>query len=371
MFIDDVAEFPLVQNKRRDTYYNMQIWLDRFEEQMMIEKLDHKTIKSYLEALKGFMDFLYEYRKSIKMDQIGAKFINRYLIAYQYKIGVKAFKKKHISKEELDVLEAQVEKKELGRNDAIFTILESFENTLSHRLVVLKKFLRYITENNKDLHDYVKIFNQVVHIKIKEKVTTYLTKQELEKVSELMQQWPNVYKQYKKKSSLKYAYADAFMMMVFVLTGARGEEITLVRQKDIKEAIGSKDGEAYYLIDILHGKGNKIRTVSVQKKHIEKFVTYLKENLPDENYYMSSRFIHGSYMMKPCHPNTIRRFGNLVFDILKIKKTGLHTIRRGYATKQLMYGEADISIVAKELGNTPAILHKHYLKHNVEDLMEK
>ena len=63
------------------------------------------------------------------------------------------------------------------------------------------------------------------------------------------------------------------------------------------------------------------------------------------------------------------KFANFILNKLEINKSGLHAFRRGYVTKRIGKDKIDVSICAKEVGNTVAILEKHYLKHNAEHFL--
>ena len=368
MFFDDVAEYPLVQDYSQDTLVNMLAWLDRYLEFLEIEKVSPKTKKAYHEALQSFMNFIKKHKNTILMDQIGAKFINRYLNNYQFIIAKKALEKENITKEKFHLVSKQNRARNLGKNDANFEVLEQFQSTITQRLTVLKMFLKFITENNKDLHDYVKVFPQLVKVKIQEKDTPYLTANELETVISFMYKWPTIYKKHKPKSSLRYAYRDALLLLIYALSGARSEEVVHIKLEDIKEM--QHKGEDFYVIKLTHAKGGKLRNISIKKHYIEEYIEYFIDNLPHKGYYLSSTYMHNQYINKVYHPNNIRKFANFILKLLNINKSGLHTFRRGYATKRLIVDNANISLVAKEIGNTPEILHKHYFKHNVEDIMD-
>lgn len=365
MFLDDVAEYSITENTKDDVHKNISVWVDRFLEEVELDKVSNKTKKSYSEALSIFLTFLKKNQKGLTITDIGAKFINRFLIWYQYEIAKKKKLENGFSDEVLKEIQKIYKSKKLGKNDANFTIYEEFENSLQHRLTVLKKFLKFISENNKEQFDFTKIFSNIVKIKIKDKFTDYLTVDEMQQMLQFSQMWIDVYKDYKPNSSRRYAYRDSLMLLIFLLTGARGDEVVHIKLRDI--SLYKKGEEPYYIIKIEHAKGGKKRSVAVEKDYIVNYITYLEKELPNENYYLSSTFVSCQYSNKRMHPNTIREFANYIMRIIGINKKGLHAFRRGYATKRIMHDGADISIVAKELGNTSPILEKHYLKHNAED----
>ena len=61
-----------------------------------------------------------------------------------------------------------------------------------------------------------------------------------------------------------------------------------------------------------------------------------------------------------------RVFSNDTLKFLGINKTGLHAYRRDYVSMRVGEDKVLVSLVAKEVGNTSAILEKHYFKHDAE-----
>jgi len=360
-FIDDVAEFNLSVQKIT-LYKNLKLWYGRWEEELYRNKVSPRTLNSYRFAVNTFLDFA-KRNRNVPMEGISVKFINRYLIDYQIKIARLKAGEGLLEKEAVLQIEKESKLNNIGKNDANFTVHESFENTLSQRITILKMFLKFITENNKEQHDYTKLFDKLARIKIQDKFTDYLTVSELEEVVKYMQIWVEIYKDHKPKCSLRNAYRDAFLMLIYALTGARSDEVVHIKLQDI--SLFKKDGKERYIIKIEKGKGGKKRSVSVKKEYLHKFVDYFSKELPNSTYYISSTYKKG-YTNAPMNPNTIRVFSNNILKNIGINKTGLHAFRRGYVTKRIGNDDVDISIVAKEVGNTTAILEKHYLKHTAE-----
>jgi integrase len=184
----------------------------------------------------------------------------------------------------------------------------------------------------------------------------------MDEVIALMSVWTNVYKTHKPKGSIESAYRDSLLILLYVLTGARSAEVVKIKLKEI--SLFSHNSKEYYSIKILEGKGDKIREVGVEAGFIKQHIEHFKSVLPDDDFYLSSSFSHGSYLNKSHHPDTIRRFGNYILQVLGINKKGLHTFRRGYATRRVVEDGVDISIVAKEMGNSSSVLERYYLKHS-------
>lgn len=360
-FIDDEQLSPLSSGTIDE---DINFWVNQFLENKEVEKVAPKTLKSYRQALDSFQDFVKRHSDNNAIENIGAKFINRYLIEYQAQLAIALLQENKISIKDYNIVTKQKDKKFLGKNDALFEILKEFENTLTHRTTVVKMLLKFISENNSDSHDYVIIFHQIAKIKSKEKFTDYLTLQEMDEVIDFMTVWVNVYKKYKPRSSERYAYRESLLMLLYVLTGARSEEVVKIKLEDIKEF--EHRSKSYYRIRIQEGKGSKIREVAVEADFIKRHIKFLRAELPENCYYLSSTYSHGAYLNKPHHQDNIRKFGNYILKILGINKSGLHTFRRAYATKRVVQDGVDISIVAKEMGNTAGVLERFYLKHNAE-----
>jgi len=356
--LDDIADFPLEVNKKTPAE-NLLLWKERFIDEIKRKKTSEKTIRTYSIAIDTFISFSEKHNdKSISL--IGAKYINRYLAEYQLKLLQKKTFSWPLKDENIVTVKTELASNELGKNGANFTVFEGFENTLSQRQTIVKIFLKFITENNKDQHDYTSMFKGMAKIKISEKFTDFLTKEEIDRVVSLMQSWPENYMNYKKMNNERYVYRNAALIIIYALTGGRSEEMVHVRLKDIKE--DSENNR--YIIKINKGKGGKKRSVWIEKFYFEKFYIFFKGILPSDEYYISSTYSNGGYTNVPMSPGHIRTFGNDILNILGIQKTGLHAFRRGYVTNRIIHGKVDISIVAKEAGNTVAILEKHYLKHN-------
>ena len=220
-------------------------------------------------------------------------------------------------------------------------------------------FFRFISENNADGHSFERALKKMVTIRVKDRLTAYLKPKEMLEIIEYLQRWDTEYQTYFPHSDIRYAMRNAFMLLIYALTGARGDEVVKVKLKDIDR--DTIDREPYYIISIHHGKGGKVRRIGVEEKYIKKFVEYFSSSLPSGDYYISSTFRSGKYLNKPFHVNNIRKFANIVFEILGYNVTGLHAFRRGYVTMRVRDG-VSVGIVAKEVGNTTQVLEKHYLK---------
>jgi len=369
IFTDDQEEFPLSEGYMHTASEDLSIWVERFIEQCMLDAVSEKTIKSYKEALEPFIDFS-KMHVDTTIEEISARYINRYLQYYQNRLVDILVENKKIESTDLEIVKAEIKKSKLGKNDANFYIAEQCENSLLHRSTVLKMFLKFISEKNQEEIDYTKLFRNIVKINISEKDTKHLTAEELDEIVNFISEWTSKHKRFKPRSEPQHAYRDALLLLLYAYTGARSEEVVLIRLEDITELTHNK--KRFYAIKIKHGKGGKTRSIAVLKTKISKYIDYLRENLPSEKYYISSIFEKGIYINKPYHQDNIRKFSNYILnDALGIKKTGLHVFRRSYATKRLTKDNINIALVAKELGHSVAMLEQHYFKHDVTDSIQE
>lgn len=360
-FVDDDNSSPL---SCEDLYSDMKSWIAIFIENKQDHGLAEKSLKSYEDALLSFLNFVKKHSSNNKMENIGAKFVNRYLIEYQSILAEKKFNNAANSVEKLDCYNRvikQVNKNNFGRNDVNFEVLPEFSNTLLHRTSIIKMLLIYISENNDSDFDYRGCFSDIKTISIKEKDSDFITVDEMDKVIDLMRIWITVYKAKgnKPRQSLQYAYRNSLMILIYALTGARSEEVVMIKLKDI--SLFRYYGKDYYKIYIANGKGGKQREVAVEEDFIKYHINYLKQNLPSDDYYLSSRYSKNRYLKEHMNPDLIRKFGNDILKILGIEKSGLHSFRRGYAIRRVFDNKKPLAIVAKELGHSVTTLEKHYL----------
>jgi len=362
-FIDEDNSLPLsIGNIEED----MEYWINSFLEDKMNKKVAEKTIKSYSNALKTFKDFVKRNAKDNAMSNVGATFVNRYIIEYQSLLAEQKLQTKNLNEKDKTLLRKianQKNEKFLGKNSASFDVFNGFESTLIHRQTVVKMLLSYISCNNSDNKDYTLIFKNLATIKKTQKFTEYLTPDEIDTIVDYMQDWVNMYHRNFPDKDINNAYRDALLLLIYALTGARSAEVVQIKLKDI--IYFKHKGRDFYIVRIANGKGGKIREIAVLATFIEQFVNYFKKNLPNDEYYIGSIKKGDCYTERHIHEDTIRRFANNILKELNINKSGLHVFRRGYATKEVIENKKDLSIVAKQLGNTVAILEAYYIKNDI------
>ncbi len=366
-FEDDVAQWDLTNGGGLCS--DLEVWLERYVDIVSSAGRSKKTIKTYREAISTFIDFSRQYDSILDIDSITAKYVNNYVMWYQ---NILASKSKITPLEQAE-LRGNVPGK-MGHNDAKISIIKQFESSVSNRITILKQFLKFVTANNKQLHDFTKAYEWYVKVEIKVQNKDYLTEEETEELVAFMKAWPDIFRDYSKRKSVEDAYRDAFIVLVYCLTGARSDEILSVKLEDIYEAHQKDDSgkkESFYMIRLLQTKGDKYREIALFKDDVERFVLFFKESLPDPSYFISSPFVNGFYINRKIADSTMYRFATWAMKIQGIDKSGRHVMRRGYATNELAKGK-DIGSVAKELGHTSiTTTDKHYVKNNPELLMKQ
>ena len=370
-FQDDLAEWEL--NSGQGLSQTIEIWLERYIAQKYAQAVSPKTIKSYREAIVPFMTYSHQYESMMEIEDVTAKFINNYLLWYQEHLAQDDFVNQKIDQTVYNEVMSN-RKANRGRNDAKLTITYKYEKSLSHRLTVLKQLLSFISENNKEQKDFTLLFKYFTKIKVQKRSTDYLTNEELEELIAFMKEWPRLFKEYKPKSSERYAYRNALIVLLYCLTGARSDEVISLKMEHILESSYKDDNghiHHFYTIQYHTTKGDKYREVVVHKDMIEPYVAYMKTALPDSTYTISSTYTKGHYTNKKMNDSEMYLFVTWALHTMGIKKSGRHIIRRGYATKELADGK-DLAIVALELGHTSTnTTFSAYVKNNPELMMKR
>lgn len=370
-FTDDIGTWS-IEDKSRAPRENIELWEQRWIEHVRTNPqrkkgnsntVSPKTIRSYRHGIAQLKLWAERFSR-IPLSMINAKYLNRFMLDYQLRLAKEAVDSGRLDIQTYRRLLVEAKEGILGHNDSGFTILEQFENTLRQRQTIIKMFFRFITEKNSEQVDFTKALSEMRNIRVGERFTQYLTPKELDDMIRYMQIWPDIYKDHYPKSHERYAYRNALLLTLYALTGARGDEVVHIRLRDIREHKEGRKG--YYFINIEKGKGGTKRTVRVEQKHISRFLAYFKSVLPDDSYYLSSTYRDGQYRKTPSDINNVRKFANRILKLLGINKSGLHIFRRGYVTKRIAIDKEVAATVAKEVGNTTAILEKHYLKNTAE-----
>lgn len=370
-FQDDLAQWDLCT--ANGLVSDLDAWRDRYITEKVAQGVSDKTRKSYGEALTPLIEFAHQYDSIMDMEGLSAKFVNNYLMWYQEQLAAKDFEVNKITMEEYNQVLFN-RKAARGKNDAKLIIVYRYEKSLSHRLTVLKQLLLFISENNKENKDFTPLFKYFSKIKVQKRKTEFVTENELEELSDFMKHWPEVYKKHFPKSSERYAYRNALIVLLYCLSGARADEVISLKMEHIKES-EYKDEHGtvhlFYIIAYHTTKGDKYREVVVRREEIEPFVEYMRSALPDPSYVLSSTYTNGAYTNKKMPDVDMWKFTTYALKEIGVNKSGRHIIRRGYATKELADGK-DLAIVAMELGHTSTnTTFSAYVKNNPELMMRQ
>lgn len=346
---------------------SLEVWSERYIEDRVRENIKDSTVASYREAFNTFMEFSAAFN-NIKMEQLGDKFIDAYIFWYQIKLAEVAYERAKIDVKTLKLIKANLEP---GRKKkTAFYFDRRFSNTLSHRLVVVKQVLKFISYHNEEKHDYLPSFAKVVTIPEQTSEQSYLSIEELHGFIALMQEWPDACKSYQKRCNELVSYRDSLLMLIYAFTGARAEEVAVVRMSDIglREYTYRGVYGSFYTISLRHTKNGNIRELAVFSDLIKMHIEKLKEHLSEDDY-IGSTFSEGASTGKHVDHKHIYLFFKKACDILGYEnKAGLHDVRRGYATEQLSEG-VDIGQLAIDLGHTSWKTTQLYAKNSKETAM--
>jgi integrase/recombinase XerD len=370
-FQDDLAEWDLCTGK--GLVNDLDAWRDRYITEKVAQGVSDKTRKSYGEALTPLIEFAHQYDSIMDLEGMSAKFVNNYLMWYQEQLSAKDLEANKISMDEYNQVLSN-RKANRGKNDAKLSIVYRYEKSISHRLTVLKQLLLFISENNKENKDFTPLFKYFTKIKVQKRKTEFVTENELEELIDFMKHWPEIYKKHFPKSSERYAYRNALIVLLYCLTGARADEVISLNMEHINESEYKDDNgitHLFYTIAYHTTKGDKYREVVVRREEIELFVEYMSKNLPDGSFTISSTYANGSYTNKKMADVEMWKFTTFALKAIGGNKSGRHIIRRGYATKELADGK-DLAIVAMELGHTSTnTTFSAYVKNNPELMMRQ
>lgn len=367
---DEVAEYSISAGRNSSIVDDLLIWKERYLAD--IPSISKHTLRAYDAALSTMIDFAKEAvdpggARKFGIRDIGASFLNSYIIYYIKHLSDYALARGNICEEEhLENLRAN--KGGLGKNLRKVYVPYRFEKTVGQRLTIIKQMLSYVTANNKEGVDFVRHFSSVASVKVQFRQTEYLNGDELERLIAIAQEWPFVYKKHigiKQKGREFVAWRNSFIVLLYATTGMRSTEALGIRLEDIKVGRYKVDGEETdaYEIRIVAGKGRKERVVTAPKEALSDHVEYLKNVLPGERSCIGSRSPKSN---TPVSYTSIYNYMKHLLTASEIEKRGFHTIRRGVATRMIARG-VEIENVALLLGHSSiATTYEFYIKNNPE-----
>lgn len=208
--------------------------------------------------------------------------------------------------------------------------------TKNNTIVVVKNFLKFISEHNTNKFDFKITIAPKDIIKKERKVIEVISPDKeyslfLNGIDEITYRYNNA--------------RNKLLLKIALFTGMRISEITYLKYKDVN----IEDKQFSFKIV---GKGNKKRTLYVEKKDIiilwEMHLNELdmKQKEPD-CYVFSNRY------GEPLADRTVSNYVRKILELKHIKtsKTGLHLARHSLATKLLFSGEHSIEDISALLGH--------------------
>ena len=355
---DAVAEYSISETGRCGE--DIRIWADRYISSL--RSPSPATVRSYRSVFSIFIAYCTKHEGHITITDIGAAFINNFLLIYMENTALMDLQNKRISQEEYNKI-VQSNSGDLGLNNVNISVPYQYEKSVSHRLTVIKQLLRFISANNKEQIDFVHRFDKMLSVHVQKRKTDYCSTKELERLKTVALQWPYTYTQYiKEKGTLApfRAWRNSFLILLYTLTGMRTSEALDLRFEDFEEM--EVDATSYYAIRIRAGKGNKERQVIAPMEFLKAHLEQLQSFLGSQGYIAprSPKIIN-----KPMSYTALYLATKPLFQAAGIQKSGFHNIRRGYATEEIASGRS-ITKVALQLGHGSVnTTFDAYIKNNL------
>lgn len=353
---DALAEHSISQTGECDK--DVQFWKERYIKSL--RSSSPATKRSYEAVFKPFIAYCKKHKKEISIENIGAAFINNYIVNYIENLAKKDLNKGHINQERYqEIIDANCG--DLGLNSVNISIPYDYEKSVSHRLTVIKQLLKYITANNKEQIDFVRSFAMMASIRVQKRKTDYYDNEEMMMLIEFAQAWPEIYHNHvSNKGELAEfrAWRNSFLVLVYALTGMRSSEALALQFEDF-EVLKLEQG-AFYGIRIREGKGNKERQVVAPIEPLGRYLRKLQSYLGEEGYIA----VQSPKTNKPISYTALYLTVKPMLEAAGIGKSGFHNFRRGYATQEIANGRS-ITKVALQLGHSSVgTTFDNYVKNN-------
>jgi site-specific recombinase XerD len=271
-----------------------------------------KTTSTYSRILEEFIEFL---NCENSLNTLTIKDLNKYFV-FQY---FEELKKRKLSKA-----------------------------TLNLHLKVIKRFFKFISENNESGVDLLYPIEKVT-IKLDDKEIVTYTKRELEKIKEYLFNFLDKSKNYER-------YKNALCISFILFTGMRASECLNIEEDNV-EIAKTEDNQEYIKIKIL-GKGNKERYVYLDEVFID-YLNKLHKLKPVESKYLFSKLDK-----KPMQYMNIFTYNKRLLEKLYInpKKAGLHIYRHTLASN-LVEQNINLETIKEILGHSDiSITSRYYAK---------
>ncbi|BDY14011.1 tyrosine-type recombinase/integrase [Hydrogenimonas cancrithermarum] len=331
-------------------------------------------MRSYSEALHTFVTFCALYDGKLQIHEIGAKFINRYIMYYVEKLAARDLETGRIPQNEYDAIMEKYNQN-FGPNGRDTPIPARYQKTLQHRLTVLKSFLRFISMQNKDGHDFTRIFPQVAKASSTKNDLgqRYLSENQLAALVSTAYEWPAYYKTLVGSSGSGkgrefVAWRNSLLMLIYALTAMRASEALHLKLEDFEPFTKRfENGHVLdlYAISVKEAKGGRARKVVAPtkflKKHLDRMHHYFHG---DKTRYIASRTpVHN----EPISYTALYNYSKWIYQAAGMDDmSGFHCIRRGWATREIGAGKPP-ALVSKQLGHKSfTTTHTHYVITNDE-----
>lgn len=329
-FLDNIESWELEPEKDwRDNYL---FWTKEYI-QNKIDTLstrflnDKKSFELTIQEIK-FADNMHSLKDEINnLSKLKVKGAKSYFIAiYKFYLFLEKVKTNKISEIENLALKA-----------FIISLEGEVSNTTKINMMVrVKNFLKFISEHNSEKFDF--------KISIAPKDVIKNEKKTVEVISP-----DKEYSLFLKgidEFTFKFNNArNKLLLKIALFTGMRVSEITYLKYKDIKLE------NNFFAFNIV-GKGNKKRTLFIEKKNIiSLWDLHLKETNPNAK--TPNSYVFCNRYLEPLADRTVSNYVRKILEFKNIKtsKTGLHLARHSLATKLLFGGEHSIEDISALLGH--------------------
>jgi len=212
-------------------------------------------------------------------------------------------------------------------------------NTKNLHITVIKSFLTYISENNKDNIDLTQKLKSLTAKSVKRESES-LSKDEAVILERYMQ------KPLKKKTFLQIR--NRLLVKLLYYTGVRASELLSIKLGDVflmKE-------EGVYKIYIL-GKGGKYRYVYIKQEIIEDDLEYIRDHLITDEIMIENNkehFIAVTQKVRVMHRAELYTMLDRLYKKLYIKKRGVHMLRHTFG-KRMVKKNVNLSTIKEMMGH--------------------
>jgi len=275
---------------------DFQNWRNSFFNYCDSKQLSLNTKRNYEKALEQFEEFLRGYDDEISFKQINKPLLELYLVYLQKRYS---------------------------------------PSTISVYFTILKSFFLYISEENEDQQDFMRMFRKL-RIKKHKKIPPSLTREEVDRLIEYTASMARADKN-------RIHVRDALAIKLLSLTGMRASSLLNLKFKDF--TLRKYNGKDIYEILIVQ-KGNKENRVYVEAGKIKWEIDALKSYSKEKNGYV---FLSSTGKLL----NRINLYHRIayLFDKIGIKKRGVHIFRHTFVKLKREEG-VDLSIIKTLLGHS-------------------